>query len=366
MVNIQEIISFLETYFPKKLSYDWDNTGLNVGVTNKEIENILICVDLTTDIVEEAIQNNCQMIISHHPLIFQGIKRITNDTVEGRVIIDLLKNNISHYCIHTNADISKYGINNFIAEKLELNDIEGLSYFSKDQYYKLAVYIPLEHVEAVKKAIANEGGGHVGKYSYCFFNTRGEGNFMPLEGTKPYIGDVGKIERVDEVKIETIVSQDKLNRVIKAMLKSHPYEEVAYDIYKLENDISSQYLGLIGKREIDADSLVTEVKRIFNCAYVKGMILKENFKKIAICSGSGKELVKDAYYKGADVFISGDITHHSMILARELNLSIIDIGHFWSEKLFIDLIYELLLKHKKKDQFKIIKSEIITDYFKIF
>jgi len=108
MVNIQEIISFLETYFPKKLSYDWDNTGLNVGVTNKEIENILICVDLTTDIVEEAIQNNCQMIISHHPLIFQGIKRITNDTVEGRVIIDLLKNNISHYCIHTNADISKY------------------------------------------------------------------------------------------------------------------------------------------------------------------------------------------------------------------------------------------------------------------
>ncbi|MEZ0536894.1 Nif3-like dinuclear metal center hexameric protein [Caldicellulosiruptoraceae bacterium PP1] len=366
MISIQEIISYLEKYFPKNNSYDWDNVGINVGGFDKKIENILISVDINNDIVDEAIKKQCQVIISHHPLIFQGIKSIRSDLPDGELIYKLIKNDIVHYCMHTNADISEYGNNYYISKLLKLEDVKGLSFFSKDEYYKIVVYVPKSHADKVRDIMAKEGAGHIGNYSHCFFKVEGIGSFKPLEGSNPFIGNIGEVETVDEIRIETIVNKKDLKKVIRAMEKGHPYEEVAYDIYKLENEIKTNSLGIIGKRKMSANELINEIKNIFGCRFVKAMILKESFEKIAVCSGSGKDLIKDASFAGADIFITADITHHSMLQARDLGLSIIDIGHFYSERVFIDSIYKILSKHEKKNMFNIFKSEIITDYLEVY
>jgi len=366
VVSVQEIISFIETYFPKKLSYEWDNCGLQVGSYSDKVDSVLICVDVTEEVLKEAILLGAKLIISHHPLIFQGIKSIKDDTPEGKIIIDAIKNGINIYSAHTSADVSKHGINHWLANLICLENIEGLSIKQKNGYYKVVVYVPLDYVQNVLEAMANEGAGFVGKYSHCFFAVEGEGSFKPQEGAKPFLGQVGRLEKVKEVRLESIVSEDKLKNVIKSMLKAHPYEEVAYDIYRLENEISYESLGVVGKREVLAKELILELKKKLNLDFVKASIQKDVFKKIAIVSGSGKDLIKDAYFKGADCLITGEVGHHGILLAKSLSMSIIELGHYESEKVFVDIVYNLFEDFKKKDELKIHKSKIKTSFTNIY
>ena len=366
MVSVQEIISFIETYFPKKLSYEWDNCGLQVGSYSEKVDSVLICVDITEEVIKEALELGTKLIISHHPLIFQGIKSIKDDIPEGRIIIDAIKNGINIYSAHTSADVSKYGINHWLANLIGLKNVEGLSVKQKNGYFKVVVYVPVDYVQNVLEAMANEGAGFVGKYSHCFFATEGEGSFKPQEGANPFLGEVGKLEKVKEVRLESIVPEEKLKNVIKSMLKAHPYEEVAYDIYRLENEISYESLGVVGEREVLARELILELKQKLGLDFVKASIQKDAFKKIAIVSGSGKDLIKDAYFKGADCLITGEVGHHGILLAKSLSMSIIELGHYESEKVFVDIVYSLFEDFKKKDDLKIYKSKINTSFTNIY
>ncbi|WAM33003.1 Nif3-like dinuclear metal center hexameric protein [Caldicellulosiruptor morganii] len=366
MVSVQEIAAYLENYFPRKLSYDWDNAGLQVGSFSAKVDSVLICVDVTEDILNEAKDLGAGLIVSHHPLIFQGLKSIKNDTPEGRLIAEAIKSDISILSFHTNADVSKCGINYYLAKLLNLESIEGLSVKQKNEYFKIVVYVPSEYKDAVLEAMAQEGAGFVGKYSHCFFAIEGQGHFKPHEGANPFIGRVGELERVSEVRLESIVPEDRLKNVVKAMLKAHPYEEVAYDIYRLENEISYEYIGVIGQKNIEAEMLIKELKEKLNLSHVKANLTKEWFKKVAIVSGSGKDFIKDAYFKGADCLISGEIGHHGVVFARSLGVSTVEIGHYESEKVFVDVVYELLNKFDKKDRLKIYKSQVDTGYTRVY
>ncbi|WAM30792.1 Nif3-like dinuclear metal center hexameric protein [Caldicellulosiruptor naganoensis] len=366
MVSVQEIASFLENYFPKKLSYDWDNVGLQVGSFSAKVDSVLICVDVTEDVLNEAKELGVRLIISHHPLIFQGLKSIKDDTPEGRLIIDAIKSDIAILSFHTNTDVSKHGINFYLAKLLDLENVEGLSVKQKSGYFKIVVYVPSDYKDEVLEAMAQEGAGFIGKYSHCFFAVEGQGHFKPHEGANPFIGKIGELEKVKEVRLESIVSEDKLKNVIKAMLKAHPYEEVAYDIYRLENEISYECIGVIGGKNIEAENLIQELKEKLYLSFVKASLVKNQFKKIAIVSGSGKDFIKDAYFKGADCLISGEIGHHGVLLARSLGISTIEIGHYESEKAFVDIVFDLFDKFEKKNKLKIYKSQVNTSYTKIY
>lgn len=366
MVSVQEIISYLESYFPKKLAYDWDNVGLQIGSSSAKVDSILICVDITKEVIDEAKCIGAQLVISHHPLIFQGLKSIKDDSPDGALIIDIIKNNINIYCMHTNADVSRHGINYYLAKLIGLENVEGLSFKYKNQFYKIVVYVPNDYKEMVLEAMAKEGAGFIGNYSHCFFGTEGDGVFKPLDGSNPFIGEIGKIQRVKEVRLESIVPEENLKSVIRSMLKAHPYEEVAYDIYRLENDISFDALGVIGQKKVLADEIIKELKAKLNLSYLRALLTRDQFKKIAIVSGSGKDLIKDAYFKGADCLITGEVGHHGAILAKSLNLSLLELGHFESEKVFIEIIYDLLESFEKRQGLKVYKSALNTDYMRLY
>ena len=364
-MKLKSLIKKIEAKYPTNLAYDWDNVGLLVGDAEEEIDKVLVCLEANEAIVEEAINNNVNLIVTHHPFIFGKMRKITTSDFKGKLIHKLIKNNIAVYSMHTNFDIAFDGLNDYFMEVMGFEDSKILDVTNTETLYKIVVYVPKTHEDKVREALGKSGAGHIGNYSDCTFNTDGKGTFRPLEGTNPFIGEFDKLEVVDEVKIETIVPQRILGGVISAMIKAHPYEEVAYDLYKLENKGSAVGLGRIAalKESMSLKELSMMIKEKLNMDALRVVgRLDTNIKKVAVVTGSGADLAKKAQRSGADVLITGDVKYHDAQDAIDAGMCIIDCNHFESEDIFKDVMKRFL---NDIDDVSVIKSRVNINPFSI-
>ncbi len=343
---VKDVIKLMNNIAPPELiEKSWDNSGLQIGSLNKEVKKILVALDVSPLTVKYALDNKIDMIISHHPFFFKSIKAISQDSIKGKMITDLIKNDIIVYSTHTNLDSAENGINEILAGKIDLMNINILSISYTEKLYKIVVYVPVSHSNIVRNAMTDSGAGFIGNYSHCTFSIKGTGTFMPREGTNPFIGESNKLEYVDEERIETIVREKDLRYVIESMVNNHPYEEVAYDVYKLHNKGKEYGYGRVGdlEKEKTLYDVAVLVKETLGCDSVKlyGNPSKM-IKRIAICGGSGIDFLEDVYTSRADVYITGDVKYHDAQLALEKDISIIDAGHFNTEKIVLPYIKEFL------------------------
>lgn len=351
----RDVIDIMNKLAPKYLiDKSWDNSGLQLGSLEKEVKRIAISLDITPKLISEAVNKKVDMIITHHPFFFTPVKRITPDDVRGKMTYDIIKNDIAVFSSHTNLDACNNSVSHILAQKLDLNNLTVLYETYVEKLYKITVFVPQSHKEIVRNSMTECGAGNIGNYSHCTFNTKGIGTFMPKEGTNPFIGNVNNTEAVEEEKIETIVSEQNMNIVIRSMLAAHPYEEVAYDIYPLENMGHNYGYGRIGylKKRLKLEELSLIIKEKLECDTIRIYGDKEkSIDKVAICSGSGSDFIKEAYENNVDVFITGDIKYHDAQQAMELDIPIIDANHYDTEKIILPYLqsyFESNLGNKAK------------------
>jgi len=332
-MKCSEVIRFIENWAPKEIAWERDNVGLQVGSYDSKISNILLCLDITNDVVEQAVRKKCNLIISHHPLLFHSLKQInpSKDKI-SKIIETLIKNNITLFSAHTNLDFTKDGVSFELAKVLKLKNINFISNLNSNQY-KLIVFVPESHLEIVANKIFEYGGGIIGEYENCSFRTKGTGTFKGHEKPQSYKGEKNNFEKVEEIRLEVLIDSWKLNEVIKAIKEVHPYEEIAYDAYPLKNNNTKYGVGAIGYLERDMTeknflNYVTEKLKIKNFRYTKGKSNK--IKKVAVCGGSGSEFTKSAISFGADAFITADVKYHSFHDANK-EILLIDAGHYETE-----------------------------------
>lgn len=344
-MRIKEITDYLEGLAPLSTQEDYDNCGLLVGSHNDSVSSILICLDSTPEIVDEAIEKGCDMIIAHHPIIFKGLKKLNGKNYIEQTVIKCIKHGIALYAIHTNLDNYLHGVNREIGNRLELQNLKILRP-KQNVLFKLVVYTPVEVVEKLITALFSAGAGKIGNYSECSFSTEGIGTFMPNEGSNPYSGENGKRSIAKERKLEFLVEHTVLNNVLSVMNEVHPYEEVAHDIVPLENKNQDLGSGMIGELIIPMDELdfLKKVKNTFGCGVIRHTKLKRvKIQKVAFCGGSGSFLLQDAIRQEADIFITGDFKYHEFFDA-EKKIVIADIGHYESEQFTINLLGDILKK----------------------
>ena len=359
-MTIQDVTNYLESFAPLQYQESYDNAGLIVGDYKNDVSGVLVCLDSTEDIVDEAIQRNCNLIVAHHPIVFSGLKKITGKTYIERTIIKAIKNDISIYAIHTNLDNMLDGVNDIIGRKLGLINTQILSPTSNN-LRKLTTFVPVDHSEKVRDSLFEAGAGGIGGYDECSFTSLGEGTFRPGDGTNPFIGEKGKRHVEAEQKIEVIFPIDKQSRVLSSLLESHPFEEVAYDILELQNGNKTVGAGLIGELEdgVDEISFLKNLKTTMKTDCVRYTnLIGRKVKKIAVCGGSGSFLLKDAIRQKADVFITGDFKYHEFFDAED-RIVIADVGHFESEQYTIELLADKL--KEKFTTFAVCFTEINTN-----
>lgn len=327
--NGYEIIQLFEQFAPKSIAMEGDPIGLQLGRLNQKVDRVLVALDVLENVVDEAIRKDVQLIIAHHPLIYHPLKNIMTDTVRGRIIGKLVKHDIAVYAAHTNLDITKGGVNDLLAAALEIKNPEVLVPTFEIPLKKLVVYVPAEQADVVRKALGAAGAGFIGHYSCCSFSSSGQGRFLPETGTNPYIGRQGVLETVDEVRIETIVPEPLLKQVLSAMLKAHPYEEVAYDLYPVANKGETLGLGRIGTiNEMTLGEFAEKVKLALQVDRVRVVgDAHAHVKKVAVLGGDGNKYFKHAKLKGADVYVTGDLYYHTAHDALMEGLNLIDPGH---------------------------------------
>jgi dinuclear metal center YbgI/SA1388 family protein len=365
MTKIKEVIQFLEQIAPLSLQESYDNSGLLTGSPEDDIKGILITLDTTEKVIDEAISKNCNLIISHHPIIFKGLKKLTGSNYIERTVIKAIKNNIAIYAIHTNLDNISDGVNKKIADKIELKRTAILSP-KRNTLKKLITFIPTKDKDNVLKAIYNAGAGNMGNYSECSFIVEGTGTFKPNKEANPTIGEADKAEFVTEFRAEVIFPAYLEKSVIKALFEAHPYEEVAYDVVSIENINQHIGSGMIGYLEtpIDEQEFFKKLKSKMQLSTLKHTVfLNKKISKVAVCGGSGSFLLQDAIRNGADVFITSDFKYHEFFDAED-KLIIADIGHYESEVFTKELIYEYLIK--KFTNIALILSNTITNPISYF
>lgn len=344
-MRIENLISILENYAPISLQESYDNSGLIIGNPHDEVKNALICLDVTEGVLNEAIDKGFEMIISHHPLIFRGINKINRKNSVERIIVVAIKHNIAIYAMHTNMDNIIQGVNGKIAQKLELINVSVLD-TKKDLFRKIVTFCPHNYADKVRNALFEAGAGQIGDYDSCSFNADGTGTFKGNDETNPFVGAKNELHYEPEIRIETIYPFHKEQNVIDALLLSHPYEKVAYDIFRLENEYQEFGSGLIGelKTELDEVVFLGQLKNIFNIHTIRhSNLLNKPIKRVAVCGGAGSFLIKKAISGGADIFITGDIKYHDFFEA-ENKMIIADVGHYESEQFTKELIHTILIE----------------------
>ncbi|MCW3106484.1 MAG: Nif3-like dinuclear metal center hexameric protein [Segetibacter sp.] len=359
-VKIKNILEVLDELAPASYQESYDNAGLITGNSSVDCTGIICTLDATEEVILEAKQKGCNLVVAHHPIIFGGLKKITGKNYVERAIITAIKNDIAIYAIHTNLDNLLTGVNGKMADKLNLQNRKVLLH-KQNNLMKLIVFVPVEDADKVREAIFKAGGGNIGKYSECSFNIKGKGTFTPGEGTDPHTGQVGKREETEEEKIEIIFPAYLKEKLISAMTEAHPYEEVAYDIIALNNYFQEVGSGLIGELEqpMEITAFLQLVKQQFGLQVIRHTpIITNEVKKIALCGGAGSFLIKNALSAGADVYITGDVKYHEFFDA-ENRLVIADIGHWESEQFTIDLLYDVL--QSNFTTFAVLKSEVRTN-----
>ena len=359
-MKIQEITAFLELVAPPVLQESYDNAGLLTGDSQWECTGIITTLDATEDVVHEAIEKKCNLIVAHHPIIFGGLKKITGKNYVEKTIITAIKNDIAIYAIHTNLDNVLHGVNAAMANKLGLINRTILKP-KNETLKKLFTFVPVEFAENVRSAIFNAGGGHISNYSECSFNIAGQGTFKPGEGSNPFTGKRGIRHTEDEIKMEMIFPAWMEQAVLKAMLAAHPYEEVAYDIIGLDNQNQQVGSGMVGElpEPLGETGFLELLKEKFNLSVIRHTaLLNKQVKKIALCGGAGSFLIGAAAATGAGFYITGDIKYHEFFDANNL-LVVADIGHYESEQFTIDLLFDIL--SQKFPTFAVQKTGVKTN-----
>lgn len=340
-----EIIKIMEDWAPGEVAWEKDNVGLQVGTTEGEIKNIFLSLDLDDHVIDEALEKNCNFIITHHPLIFSPLKKINPKEKIPALVTKLIKNDITLFCMHTNLDYTKGGVSFQLASKLKLKNVKFLQNLTSNQY-KLNVFIPEENCDEVAEAIFNAGGGVIGEYTKCSFRTKGNGTFKGSLNSNPSKGNPGEFKITDEVKLEILTDKWKIKRILEKISEVHPYEEIAYDIMPVNNLNVNFGAGVYGELDkelsvLDFMEYISENMNIRNFRFSKGK--SEFIKKVALCGGSGIEYLNAALSKNCDAYITGDIKYHSFQEA-EGKILLIDAGHYETEIYAIDEIENRLKK----------------------
>lgn len=332
-MTLGEFQNAIEEWIPPATSWEGDNVGIQVGRPDATISNILLALDATISIAREARTRKANLIITHHPLFFHPLRSLTPESRVGEIALYLAEHNINLYSAHTNLDHVDGGVSHEMASVLGLHNVRALSPL-KGTMAKVAVFVPTSHLEKVARSMHDAGGGKFTKYEECSFRTDGVGTFKGKENAKPFIGTQGVLERTPETKLEMLVETWNLDRVIDAMMKAHPYEELAYDVYRLENKSRMFGLGAIGElpNPIPVRELLSLVKKKLGTPAVRfGGEMPRKVKRVAVCGGAGSAILGEAVKQGADAFITADIKYHSF-QATEGNICLIDAGHFETER----------------------------------
>lgn len=342
-MKLREITSFLESIAPPAFQEDYDNSGLIVGHPDMEITGALISLDCTESIVEEAIEHGCNLIISHHPIVFKGLKKFNGNNYVERVVIKAIRHEIAIFAIHTNLDHVSEGVNRKICDRLGVINCRILSPKS-GILRKIVTFCPFNHSDIVRKAMFDAGAGHIGQYSDCSFNLEGTGTFKATDGANPFVGEIGKQHHEQEIRMELIYPAYLEKNILAALHQAHPYEEVAYDLYSLNNQYAQVGSGMIGSLENDMDELefLKFAKDRLKAKVVRHTALRsKKIRRVAVCGGSGSFLLQNAIRAGADIFITADFKYHEFFDA-DGKIIIADVGHFESEQFTQELLLELI------------------------
>lgn len=359
-MTIKEITRFIESIAPLAYQESYDNSGLIIGREEDEVSGVLITLDVTEEVVEEAIAKKFNLIIAHHPIVFSGLKKLNSRNYIERSVELAIRNRIAIYASHTNLDSVFGGVNSKICEKIGLQNCRVLAPVS-GFLKKLVTFVPEANAEVVRSALFDAGAGHIGNYDSCSYNTQGLGTFKANDAASPYVGEKNQLHFENEIRIETIFPKHIQSQVVSELLNAHPYEEVAYDIYPLDNDFQNVGIGMIGELlqgEAEYDFL-NRLKSLFACKVIRhSPLLGKTIKRVAVCGGSGSSFLGKALAQKADIFITGDFKYHQFFDA-ENKIVIADIGHYESEQFTKEVFYELLTK--KFPKFAIHLSETKTN-----
>ena len=363
--TLREIMDIMEEIAPAHLAEGWDQTGLAVGNPAQEIKKILVALDVIAPVIDEAIDAKADLILTHHPmLLFQKIQSIRTDDGLGSRLYGLIQHNIAAFSAHTNLDIAAGGTNDILAELAGLEEISLLEETTAQTLHKIVTYVPTSHEAAVRQAMCDAGAGQVGGYSHCTFASDGTGTFLPLEGAKPFLGEVGRLEEAKEARLETIVPAERTAAVVAAMKATHPYEEVAYDIYAVEQKGRIDGIGRVGKRKesVSFAEFAEELREKLGLTHIRLVgDGKKQVQRVALCTGSGAGYIETAHKAGADVYLTGDIKYHEAQRAIELGLCVVDVTHYASEALVVPVLKEVLdrkLAERGKKDIEVVCSTV--------
>jgi dinuclear metal center YbgI/SA1388 family protein len=344
-MKLSQLTTYLESIAPIAYQEDYDNAGLIVGNPDQEIRQVLISLDCIEAVVDEAIATNCQVIVSHHPIVFKGLKKFNGQTYVERVVEKAIRNDIAIYAIHTNLDSVLTGVNARVCEILGLENCRILTP-KHGLLKKLVTYVPVSHAEQVRNALFNAGAGNIGNYSECSFSGEGSGTFKGDGDSDPYVGEPGIRHTEDELRVETVYPANLESKILMALILAHPYEEVAYDLYALTNQHQQVGTGMVGELDqpVDAEDFLFSLKEKMHAHVIRHTAFTgKQIKKVAVCGGSGSFLLKHAIAAGADIFITADYKYHEFFDA-EGKIIIADIGHFESEQFTQQLLHEMIQK----------------------
>ncbi len=359
-MTIREIKQALEYYAPLEFQEDYDNAGLIIGNPDAEISNVLITLDITDEVLDEALQNDCNLVISHHPLIFKGVKRLVEADPVQRLTVKAIQNHIAVYAMHTNLDNSVNGLNAWFCDLLGIKNYRILSP-RKGLLSKLVTFCPVDHSDRVRQALFEAGAGHIGNYDCCSYNVTGQGTFRASENANPFVGVKNVVHFETESRIEMIFPRFLEHRLIAALLKNHPYEEVAYDIYPLSNIAGFAGSGMIGELDpaMKEAQFLEKVKKQMGLPCLRhSELYGKKISRVAVCTGSGSFLIPEAIHSGANAFLTADLKYHEFFDANT-QLLLADIGHYESERFAKDLIYGILIE--KFPNFAFLISKINTN-----
>ncbi len=359
-MKIAAIRSFLETIAPPSLQEHYDNAGLITGSPDWECTGILCTLDATEEVVQEAIEKKCNLVVAHHPIIFGGLKKINGKNYVEQTIIRAIKNDIAIYAIHTNLDNVLEGVNGRMADQLGLVNRRILAPKS-GLLRKLHTFVPAAHLAAVRDALFAAGAGHIGNYSECSFASGGTGTYKAEAGASPFLGEVGKRHQEEEIRVEVILPAWLEQTVIAALKSAHPYEEVAYDCVPLANQLAQVGSGMVGELEepLAEEAFLGQLKAVFGVPVVRHSALRgQPVKTVAICGGAGSFLISNALAAGADFFVTADLKYHEFFDANG-RMVLADIGHYESEQFTTSLLSDIL--SKKFTTFAVLKTGVRTN-----
>jgi dinuclear metal center YbgI/SA1388 family protein len=348
-LHVNNIIQLFDEWAPTWVAWEKDNVGLQVGDKNQRITKVLLALDVTWNIIQEAIAKKAELIISHHPLLFRPLSSITADDAVGKLVVELARNNISLFSAHTNLDFSQDGVSFALAKKIGLKDVRFLTPL-RDSLAKIVVFVPEDHVEQVRNAMIRAGAGTIGQYTNCSFATKGIGSFRGSLSTNPFLGKPGNMEFIGENRLEIIAPRAQINNVIAALKAVHPYEEPAYDIYRIENPNSNFGMGAIGslQKPQPLGTFLKSIQRTLGSEMLRFTgKTTDKIQTVAVCSGAGSDLLSDAIAAHADVFITADVRYHAFHAASN-NIALVDAGHWETEQIVLKPIAERIRSAVRK------------------